>query len=209
MNVLFCESINQGWCAIPNTMNEFTFNHVIQHNLKEQRVELVMEVNAFTNGPIGFILIEPDGGLIQLARLDRSVAHAGKAQWNGKSPNRCHLSFCLLNWGWLEQHGEDFKSWAGAFVLGDNAKTGKDITGKKRFWHSATPEQFNSLVRISKWAMAHGISPDDVCGHDEAALPLGRKLDPGGVLPCSMGDFRELLRNEKENSEKPEISSIH
>ncbi len=35
---------------------------------------------------------------------------------------------------------------------------------------------------------------DWIMGHDEVAIPLGRKSDPGGCLSVTMPEFREIIK---------------
>jgi len=157
-------------------------------------VRLSSVINSLEARSLGYHLaIERDGAIVQLTRLDRSVAHAGKALWNGESPNQNHLAVCLLSWGWLKKHKEDYVSWSGALVYEKDVVQRPDILGNATYWHKATPEQYKTLIEVCLWGVAHGIKYENICGHDEAALPLGRKQDPGGILPCTMKDFRQKL----------------
>jgi len=168
-------------------------------------VRLSSIMKALSDRSLGYhLVIERDGSVVQLSRLNRTVAHAGKSSWNGHSPNQNHLAVCLISWGWVTStENEDFKSWAGTLIRSDRVRKAKDITGSMKWWHSASREQFQKLKDVCHWAIENGIDVSNICGHDEAAIPKGRKLDPGGVLPCSMSEFRKLLANETKTLPKP------
>ncbi len=135
---------------------------------------------------IGYhFLIKKDGKIIQTAKIDRCVNHAGKALWNEQSPNRTHIAVAFICWGLLSKEG---KTWNGLQI--ENPVTRRGFT-----WEPATKEQEEALRRLCKYLMAtFKISAKDICGHDECAIPAGRKVDPGGSLLKSMADLRaELL----------------
>lgn len=137
------------------------------------------------NGLNYHLMIDRLGLVTQCAVLTHSVYHAGKARWNEQSPNRKHISIALLNWGKLENG----RAWTGQGIPKEDIRTLKD--GSQ--WHKATIAQENTLLDMCKWFTCLGIPRENVCGHDECAIPKGRKLDPGGVLSFSMDQFRDLL----------------
>lgn len=143
------------------------------------------------------LLIDRDGSVIQTGYLDKSVWHAGKAEWNGKSPNKEHASIALVSWGYLFEQDNGFFSWSGDQVSKmDAVKRGNNLQGehkKIRAWDAATMLQETKLLEVLSWFRASGISPADICGHDECALPAGRKEDPGGVLSMTMAEVRASL----------------
>jgi N-acetyl-anhydromuramyl-L-alanine amidase AmpD len=128
------------------------------------------------------ILIDRDGSTVQTCYLTLRVNHAGKANWNGDSPNKSHLAVAFVSWGLLDGAGY---SYAGVQVPKEEIRT--DEKGK---WHAATPQQEDSLLRFLGWAVSQGINRNNICGHDECALPKGRKVDPGGCLSFRLADFR-------------------
>lgn len=132
------------------------------------------------------ILIPRDGRIIQIARLDHQVHHAGKAHWRGVSPNRSHWAICLMSWGYLDAQG---RTWAGQQLPNQETRL-KD----GHLWDACTPEQEGALGLFLRWAVSSaGIDPANICGHDECCRPPGRKVDPGGVLSFSMTDLRQSL----------------
>jgi N-acetyl-anhydromuramyl-L-alanine amidase AmpD len=143
------------------------------------------------------LLIDRDGKIIQLCYLDKKVSHAGKATWLEKSCNSWHLAVCLISWGWLES---DYTSWAGVPV--DPTETAHRVGNlnkkKKLIWDAATDIQQEKLFEIMRWFISYGMDPRAICGHDEAAVPAGRKADPGGVLLWTMEQIRTILCAESK-----------
>lgn len=127
-------------------------------------------------------LIDRDGSFIQTCYFDLRVNHAGKAVWNGKSPNATHLAIAIVSWGILDDEGKTYTK---------KQLEPEDIAeynGKK--WHKATAQQEKTLKEFLAWTVACGILPSEICGHDDCALPPGRKVDPGGILSFRLSDIR-------------------
>jgi len=119
------------------------------------------------------------------------VWHAGKALWGPHSPNRAHLSISLLSWGEVECLAPGaFESWNGQAVT-----TTEVVERSGAWWDAATAEQEASLVDALVWVVQKGIYVSQICGHDECALPKGRKIDPGGVLSMTMEELRKHVAN--------------
>lgn len=136
------------------------------------------------------------GKVIQLTYMDQRVNHAGKATWEKSSPNRHHIAVVLASWGLLKEKDGDFVNWTNRTIPGEDVvKRKSNTSGELCYWDQATSEQIAALVKMMRWFMAQGIDPKNICGHDECALPSGRKQDPGGVLPWSMAEFRQLIGN--------------
>lgn len=143
------------------------------------------------------LIVDRDGKVIQTASCTKAVWHAGKAVWRGLSPNRTCLAIAVVSWGALEPDGKGgWQSWAGTPVPAAEVAMRKGLDGEERAWHAATPAQEESLLHVLRWAVALGVSPDEVHGHDECALPLGRKIDMGGVYSKTMPELRALLANK-------------
>jgi N-acetyl-anhydromuramyl-L-alanine amidase AmpD len=145
------------------------------------------------------LIISRNGNVTQHAWLDRQVWHAGKAIWNGHSPNHRFLAVGLVSWGELQadlDNPGEWKAWNGSKIdQTDVAFRPSNHDPDSRFhWDTATSEQMAALNRICVWASSQGIPVDNICGHDECALPKGRKPDPGGVLPMNMIAYRSFLK---------------
>ena len=135
------------------------------------------------------IIIGRDGTVYQCAEFNFRLNHAGKASWKGLSPNREHLAVSLESWGWVTQKpGGIFETWTGV-----NIPVGEVAERCGKHWDAATSQQELSLLSFLRWAVSQGIDPTNICGHDECAIPFGRKSDPGGVLSLPMPNLREIL----------------
>lgn len=139
---------------------------------------------------IGYhLMIGRDGSVIQTCFLDKRVNHAGAATWHGLSPNRKHMAIALVSWGLLDvSHDGDLVSWTGDVVPIGEVRQGGSLLypDVPMWWDAATPQQLKTLVEILRWAIALGaFTAQAVCGHDECAVPSGRKIDPGGVVEAA------------------------
>lgn len=141
------------------------------------------------------LIVDRDGKVTQSAYCDSGTWHAGNAKWNGQSPNRSHIAVAVVGWGKLDQdpqHG--WVSWAGTAVDPSEVVQRPDnLTGAVGAWQACTPAQEASLEQVLRWGIANGIKPENICGHDEAAVPAGRKDDPGGALSRTMPELRAYL----------------
>ena len=152
---------------------------------------------------IGYhVLIDFDGTIVQLARLDQRVDHAGKAMWLGRSPNKHHIAVAVIGWGLLEEKevtvtdadGKTTKVKKLYNYVGGEIDREAAAFRNGHWWHAATAPQERALLSFLRWCVRIcKISPADVCGHDECALPKNRKVDPGGALSLSMAQHRAEL----------------
>lgn len=147
---------------------------------------------------IGYhLLISRDGLVVQTAYLDQRVNHAGTASWRTLSPNRYHMAVALVGLGMLQVDDDGaLKGWEGTEVgIGEARQAGSLLLPEAElWWDAATPAQLKALREVLSWAVALGaFEPDAVAGHDEVALPPGRKIDPGGTLPGGMDAVRRSL----------------
>ncbi len=135
------------------------------------------------------LVIDFDGKVTQLCYLDRRTNHAGPSNWRGNHCNEKFAAVALLGWGVLDK---DDKTWTGEPV--GNAVTRPGNVGAGRFrWQPATAAQEKSLLDVLGWFRATGCDPANFCGHDEAAVPPGRKTDPGGALSMTMSQIRAFF----------------
>jgi len=134
------------------------------------------------------LIIDRDGAVHQLAYLSHKVSHAGVAAWNGVSPNMHHLAISVASWGRLNKDGQD---WRGRQVPAGEWKLGKE---KRDGWDKATPAQEATLLKVCRWMIENfHLAPGSFCGHDECAIPKGRKTDPGEMFSFTMSELREKL----------------
>lgn len=169
---------------------------VTVHYSADRDLERVLQSDA-QDGYCYHILIDRDGSVIQSCYFDQKTWHAGNARWKGLSPNSSHVAICLLSWGRLTPGPNgDFLSWSGATVpAAEVASRPDNLTGQVAPWDIATPAQEAALEKACLWLMANGIQSSQIAGHDEVAIPKGRKDDPGGVLSRTMPDFRLYLQS--------------
>jgi N-acetyl-anhydromuramyl-L-alanine amidase AmpD len=141
------------------------------------------------------LIIDRDGLIHQLSRLDRRVNHAGPAHWRAFSPNQEHLAVALVGWGKLIAHAGGFQSWCGTNIRMLEVVQRFDWQGISANWHAATCAQESMLLDILRWTVkTFNIDPMDICGHDECAIPVGRKEDPGGMLKWPTRQLRSLAK---------------
>src|ERR1051326_1245907 len=61
-------------------------------------------VQSLVESDLGYhLLIGRDGTVFQLASTRFKLWHAGKAAWNGLSPNASHVAICFESWGELQR----------------------------------------------------------------------------------------------------------
>lgn len=185
----------------PEAFGRGTFAHgrpqgVLVHYTADRDSQRVWR--ALRNQRLGYhLVIERGGSVTQMCYLDRRVDHAGAAIWRELSPNRWFLAVALSSWGLLNEIG---RAWNGTPVPKDETErrpfNGQPPGGRLGRWDIATTRQEAALLVVLRWAVGLGIDPRNIAGHDEAAMPPGRKTDPGGVLSVPMPELRALLCRE-------------
>lgn len=166
---------------------------VVVHDTADR--DLVRVRRSLKEQGLGYhLLIDRDGKVIQLCYFDRRANHAGNADWKKYSPNRWFASVSLASWGKLEKvkgpDGPSFQAWNKSVLDPAEVVYRVGADGKKSYWDAATPAQETALLEVLRWFVAMGVDAENVCGHDECALPKGRKSDPGGVLSRPMAAWR-------------------
>jgi len=163
------------------------------HHLADVKIE--RDIQHLVKEKLGYhFIIDRNGDVLQTCYTSHSVNHAGVADWNGLSPNRHHIAVSLSSWGAVTKSGDGFKAWNGTVVPASEVVRRKgNLNASDYYWHGATVAQEKSLMTLLRWCILNGIKPVDICGHDECALPSGRKSDPGGVLSVTMKDLRNAL----------------
>lgn len=166
--------------------------------------DLKRTIKSLQDRHLGYhLIIDRDGKVYQTCYLDRRVSHAGPSEWRKLGCNRWHAAVCLISWGEVKKKsGKIYSAWNGAELI-DEDIDGKDIArrpanvgGALANWDAATDAQEGRLLEVLRWFIACKVDPRNICGHDEAAIPPGRKIDPGGVLSFSMEDIRNALCDE-------------
>lgn len=148
------------------------------------------------------LIIDRDGTLYRMASFGMKLAHAGIATWRGESPNARHLAIAVVSLGFLDANGRAFEgSVVPPFMRMLRAG---NVDKTPRLWHVANTSQEKRLTDVLVWFVQHGMPAENICGHDECALPLGRKSDPGGVLSWPMQELRSLVAVMAGNVARPE-----
>ena len=153
-------------------------------------------IKALSNKGLGYhFLIGNDGKIFQLTKLTNRVWHAGKAKWQGLSPNYEHIAISIISWGALSW---DRLTWTGKQIEKKRTAIRPAINDVSVPWDIATLKQEKSLMKLLDWFVLKGIDPESICGHDECCIPWGRKIDPGGVLSEPVYRIRRLLADLSE-----------
>lgn len=166
---------------------------VVVHYLADRNSERA--IASLKSQGLGYhVIIERDGSVVQTTYLNLAVNHAGEASWQKASPNRHFLAVAVSSWGVLTPKDGKLIAWNGSQVGGHEAAERRgNVHDSSYWWDVATNPQETALRKFLNWAVERGIDPKMICGHDECALPKGRKPDPGGVLSCSMKEMRREL----------------
>jgi len=165
-----------------------TVHHTADNNL--QRV-----IDDLKAQGLGYhIIIDRDGTVVQTTYLSQRVNHAGVAKWRDVSPNREHVAVSLISWGAVTKKANRYYAWNGSEVVMSQVANRKgNLNDQFYYWHAASDAQEKALMTFLRWCQMRGLDRLDFCGHDECALPSGRKSDPGGVLSKTMAEIREEL----------------
>ena len=152
---------------------------------------------------LGCIVMDNEGQMIRANNqdLDEVAYHAGKSEKYGvKGLSFYCMGMEICNAGLLEAKGSEFKSWFGKMYARDEVRTVTESTGgypRGGDYHKYTDKQEEALINFCLWQKS--VNPefdfDWVLGHDEVAIPRGRKQDPGGSLSMPMPHFRQKLKN--------------
>jgi N-acetylmuramoyl-L-alanine amidase len=141
-----------------------------------------------------FVILR-SGVVVQGAPLDERTWHAGKSAWNGRANvNGFSLGVDLENVGRLENaRGEWFDAYGREFH--DTPLV--DPKQPARFaWEPYTPHQIDALCwlvdRLCR-RFPSLLNVDAHVGHEDIAVPAGRKLDPGPAFPW--GEVRDTVEN--------------
>lgn len=151
-------------------------------------------LKAVVIGPTGQFHFPPDWATVW-------GNHAGNSYHErlGSGVSRYLLGVEVACEGKLELRGDGkCYSWFGQVVPKERINFYEKDTGNIQagYYSSFTTAQVTALVELL-CALKHALPYfefDLVVGHDEVAVPKGRKNDPGGSLGMTMDEFRLLLK---------------
>jgi N-acetyl-anhydromuramyl-L-alanine amidase AmpD len=149
-----------------------------------------------------------DGTVVRGHDVKKWGYHAGVSERSplGKSVSKRLIGIEICCAGKVTKNPDgSFSTWYGTKLTG--AAKARYIATKRYpeeetgYYHCYTTEQEAALVNLlMQFREDSGgvFSLDNVFGHDEVAMPRGRKNDPGGSLSVGMPEFRKLLKLEAQ-----------
>lgn len=144
----------------------------------------------------GCYVMDKDGKIYRSVNQDpgQVAYHAGRSEWQGQKSLSYHLmgmEICCA--GLLDT---DLKTWFGVNIPEELTRRVDDFNNVRAgIYHRFTEAQEESLTNfiLHQKRVNPEFDFDWVLGHDEIAVPRGRKTDPGGSLSMSMPEYRQLL----------------
>ncbi|RLF65327.1 MAG: hypothetical protein DRN30_04145, partial [Thermoplasmata archaeon] len=133
-----------------------------------------------------------DGKIIQMVPCNKTAAHAGKSEWNGKKwLNNSYIGIEVVNIGWLKKKGNKF--YDGYKRLWKGEVRERKAEGFK-YWEPFTAAQEKELLELCVWLVKeYDIPIENIAAHFEVSP--GRKNDPAGGLSMSFDQFRNSVRS--------------
>jgi N-acetylmuramoyl-L-alanine amidase len=142
-------------------------------------------------------VISRTGEITQLVSLDRAAWHAGTSELeiDGVTRSRCNrftIGIELANHGHLQKCGDEFFYEIGGVLRPYYRETpvfatleyddGPTISG---YWEPYPDEQVDALqeLLLTLGQTKYRAAASYLVGHEEIALPAGRKKDPGPLFP--------------------------
>ncbi len=155
------------------------------------------------------IVVAPDGAITQLIPFNRRANHSGYSTWDGHTSfNDFSIGIEIVNPGFVEKLPDGgFKKWINRkknqFKIYP-AETADKITEAKHkhkfwtdsdndFWFKYTPEQLDSVYKLSK-LLIEKYNLINAVGHDD--ISCARKPDPGPAFPWDEFKLTVLGRTE-------------
>ncbi len=148
----------------------------------------------FLHGPLSLsshYLIADDGTVYRLVSENHRAWHSGQSLWDGQPDvNNRSIGIELRNGGCLtpagDANGACYRTAQGRLYRPLNPV----VVARDRHWESYAEAQVKSLVTLcGEISQRHAIPPINVVGHDQVAVPPGRKIDPGPLF-----DWERLRR---------------
>ena len=130
------------------------------------------------SGVSAHYVIGKDGRTVQMVPLDRAAWHAGRSALAGRpGVNAFSVGIEIVNWGRLSQRGGRFYTWNGRLYSGP-----RPVMARGGYWEPFTEAQYQSLLRLTRYLLSRFPTITHITGHEDIALPAGRKNDPGGAF---------------------------
>lgn len=124
------------------------------------------------------IVIGRDGEVVQMVPFHLRAWHCGTSKWSGLGDLNSHsIGFEMVNWGKLKYRKGKLISWAQEVIPDDDAV---EVMGE--WWQRYPDEQVEVCANLAR-EIVRAYELEDVLGHNEIALPAGRKSDPGPAFP--------------------------
>jgi len=153
---------------------------IIYHFTAGPRLEGTMRW--FRNNPhrvSAHYIIGKDARLVQMVSLQRAAHHAGVGSLPGcgRSVNRCTVGVEIVNWGPLRRRAGGFVTHSGQPYAGP-----PPVAASGGYWEPFTGAQYGALIRLTRFLMSRFPTITHITGHEDIAVPRGRKNDPGGAF---------------------------
>ncbi len=140
------------------------------------------------------VIIDRDGKIVQCVPFSVVAWHAGTSEWDGKlGINNYAIGIEMVNAGILlpKDGKDDLQAWWGRSYPRAEALWAEDRRyGRFSWWHKYTDVQLAANESLCQ-ALTTYYPIKAILGHEEVALPRGRKSDPGPAFPLE--DLRERL----------------
>lgn len=149
---------------------------------------------------LGSMVMGKDG-VIWIAKnqgMSKVAWHAGKSAWKsaGGISQYCY-GMEIECAGLLDVKNGKFMTWFEEEVPEKEVRfvPQNRHNMRKGYYQAFTRKQEEALLNFCLWQLDTNIEfrIDWIVGHDECAIPSGRKQDPGGALSTSMTEFRAKL----------------
>lgn len=141
------------------------------------------------------------GEIYQCVALNKVAWHAGASTIKiddelVKNLNGCSIGIELANRGIIHKidgkffckFGGDMRPYEGIQPI-KAVYTGPDKRVINSYWEPYSVPQISELQKLLKCLEEEGIDTTHIFGHDEIAIPVGRKIDPGPLFPWDL--FRD------------------
>jgi N-acetylmuramoyl-L-alanine amidase len=140
------------------------------------------------------LVIDRDGSITQMVPFDKGAWHAGKSKFGSTSGlNRHSIGIELVNIGRLTKREDGtWANWNNSISVPNSEVTvlTHKLESHPAGWHLYTQAQLSAAVAAAQ-AMHAAYGFTDILGHDDIAVPKGRKVDPGPAF--NMISFRSSV----------------